>query len=108
MNIPTEIQTINGQDGTPAFVVLPYDLFMKRYVHNEQLIPQAVLSACINGDSAIKAWRQYFGFSQAVMAKKLGISQPAFAQLENAQKPRKESLAKVAAALKIQRAQLEI
>ena len=108
MNIPTEIQTINGSDGKPAFVVLPYDLFMKRYVHNDRLIPQSVLSACIDGDSAIKAWRQYFGFSQTAMAKKLGISQPAFAQLENAKKPRKQSLSKVAAVLKIQAEQFDI
>ena len=108
MNIPTEIQTINDSNGKPAFVVLPYDLFMKRYVHNDRLIPQAVLSACIDGDSAIKAWRQYFGFSQTAMAKKLGMSQPAFAQLENAKKPRKQSLGKVALALKIQVEQLDI
>ena len=108
MNMPTEIQTIHDGDGKPAFVVLPYDLFMRRYVHNDGLIPQSVLSARIDGDSAIKAWRQYFGLSQAVMAEKLGISQPAFAQLENAKRPRRQSMQKVATALKIGIEQLAI
>ena len=74
MNALTDIQTIKGADGQPAFVVVPYAEYMRRFAHEEGLIPHEVVSATVDGASPMKAWREYLGLTQASVAERLGVS----------------------------------
>lgn len=71
-------------------------------------IPHAVVSAEVDGASATKAWREYLRLTQAEVAARMGVTQAAFAQMEAAKRPRKATLQKVADALGLELAQLEV
>lgn len=107
MNALTDIQTIKGADGAPAFVVVPYAEFVRRFASAEALIPHEVVSATVDGASPMKAWREYLGLTQADVAARLGISQAAYAQTEAAQRPRMSTKERVAAALSISIEQID-
>jgi predicted transcriptional regulator len=107
MNILTDIQTIKGPDGTPAFVVVPYAEFMRRFANAEGLIPHEVISATVDGASPMKAWREYLRLTQAEVAERMGVTQAAYAQTEAAARPRKATVARVAAALRLTVEQLD-
>jgi len=107
MNAPTKIQMINGPDGKPAFVVLPYDEFIRVYQKEKNLIPNAVVSATVDGATPVRAWREHLRLTQAEMADRLDISQPAYAKQENSDSLRRTSLEKIAAALGISLEQLD-
>lgn len=100
MNARIDFQTILGADGAPVFVVLPYAEF-QRLTGGATVgaIPHAVVSAEVDGASAIKAWREHLRLTQAEVAARLGVTQAAFAQTEAAARPRKVTLQKVADAL---------
>lgn len=106
-NALTDIQTIKGPDGTPAYVVVPYAEFMQRFAGADGLIPHEVVSATVDGASPMKAWREHLRLTQAEVAARMGISQAAYAQTEAAKHPRKTTLARVAAALHIALEQLD-
>lgn len=107
MNALTEIQTINGPDGAPAFVVMPYAEFMLRFASEKGLIPHEVVSATVDGASPMKAWREHLRLTQAEVAARMGVSQAAYAQTEAAARPRKATVARVAAALRVTVEQLD-
>ena len=107
MNAFTDIQTIKGPDGEPAFVVVPYHEFMRRFAQEESLIPHTVVSATVDGASPMKAWREYLRLTQAEVAARMGVTQSAYAQIESAARPRKASIARVAAAFHITLEQLD-
>jgi predicted transcriptional regulator len=108
MNGPTNIQVINGLDGKPAFVVIPYgDYIAERNVERE-LIPHDVVSRTVDGATPVRAWREHLGLTQAEVAKRLGISQSAYAQQEVSERLRKVSREKIAAALGITQEQLDL
>lgn len=107
MNAPTNIQIINGPDGTPAFVVIPYAEYIADRAEGRELIPHAVIERTVEGASPVRAWREHLGLTQADVAKRLGISQPAYAQQENSETLRQVSREKIAAALGILPAQLD-
>jgi DNA-binding XRE family transcriptional regulator len=93
MNRPIDYQIIE-QNGKPAFAVMPYDDFIA--LLNEQgedtYLPDDIVRMNIPDDivrmnilegmSLPRAWREYKGLTQAQVATKLGISQPAMAQME--------------------------
>ena len=56
----------------------------------------------------ILTWREYLNLTQAELAEKMGISQAAYSQMEAAKKPRKETLKKIAKAMNIELAQLDV
>lgn len=109
MNARTEFQTILGADGRPAFVVMPYDAFCKmRGGFTPGTVPNEVVGMAFDGGmSPVKAWREYLRLTQAEVAARVGVTQAAFAQMEAAKRPRKATLAKVAAALGIEVEQLD-
>jgi len=107
MNAPTNIQMINGPDGKPAFVVLPYDEYMRLYESENELIPNEVVSATVDGATPVRAWREYLKLTQAEVAARLRISQPSYAKQENSDKLRPASVTKIAAALGITTTQLD-
>lgn len=107
MNAPTNVQIINGPDGMPAFVVIPYAQYVKDHPV-EDLVPNEVVGYMVKeGLTPIAAWRKHLGLSQAEMAERIGISQSAYAQQEQAAKPRKATRSKVAAAFGISDTLLE-
>src|SRR3546814_9498998 len=106
LNAPTNIQVINGPDGTPAFVVIPYDEYMASRTLGDGLIPHDVISRTVDGATPARAWREHFGFTQSEIAVRMGISQSAYAQQENSERLRKTSIEKIAEALGITTAQL--
>ncbi|WP_175672192.1 helix-turn-helix domain-containing protein [Burkholderia ambifaria] len=108
MNARTNIQIINGPDGAPAFVVIPYAEYMARRDEERDLIPHAVVSATVDGATPLRAWREYLGLTQAEVATRLGISQSAYAQQESSEKLRKSTREEIAAALGITDAQLDV
>lgn len=108
MNAPTHIQIINGPNGAPAFVVIPYDDYIASQTKGEGLIPHSVISSTIDGATPVRAWREYLGLTQADMAARLGVSQSAYAQQENSERLRRTSLERIAVALGISTEQLDI
>jgi len=107
MNAPTDIQIINGPDGKPAFVVIPYEQYVTQHCTGD-LIPHDVVSRIVDGATPIRAWREHLDLTQDEVAKRLGISQPAYAQQETVSKPRKATREKIAAAFGINADQLEV
>lgn len=103
-----EFQVIVGQDGKPAFVVVPCDQFRRMQGGFTQgTVPNEVVNLCFElGVSAMAAWREHFGLTQAEVADRIGITQAAYAQMERAKQPRKARLEKVAAALGLEVDQL--
>ena len=107
MNAFADIQTIKGPDGEPVFVVVPYHEFMRRFAQEDSLIPHVVVSSTVDGASPMKAWREYLRLTQAEVAARMGVTRAAYAQVESTARPRKASIARVAAAFRITSEQLD-
>lgn len=102
MNTHTNVQIINGIDGNPAFVVIPYADYLKEHAAETTAIPNEVVGAVIKQDiTPIKAWREYLHLSITELATRLGISEAEYTQIENQEKPNKTMLKKIASALNI-------
>ena len=104
---------IISQDGKPAFAVIRWQDYQalirnqKEPDKSDVWFPNEVVKANVRGASLIKAWREYFKLTQAELASKVGMKQPALARLESGGgKPRKETLSKLADALGIDVEQL--
>ncbi len=102
MKTPTNVQYIE-QNGKPAFVVIPYDEYIKLLPTEKDSIPHEVVGLIINkGMNLVKAWRTYLGITQSEIAKKAGISQAALSQMENTDNPlRTATLEKLATAMNL-------
>lgn len=108
MNAPTDVQIINDADGRPAFVVIPYADYVRNHPLDD-LIPNEVVSYMVKQElTAIGAWRRHLGLSQQEVADRIGISQSAYAQQEQASRPRKETRLKIANAFGIAPALLDL
>ena len=96
-------QTILDSNGNPAFVVVPYAEFVKLPgVVRPGMIPNEVVGKRIMDEvSMLAAWREYLMLTQEEMAKRMGITQAGYAQIEAAKRPRKATLEKAAAAMGI-------
>jgi predicted transcriptional regulator len=102
-------QTIMGADGSPAFVVVPYTDFVKKYSNHNGLIPNEIAGKVLKDNvSIVRAWREYLGITQAALAEKMGVSQAAIAQFEGKASLRMASRRKIAKALNISDAQLDV
>jgi len=109
MNAPTNIQILKDAKGKPAFVVIPYPEYMSLTKQNASTIPNAVVNKVINKDmTPIRAWREHLGLTQTEVARRLGISQSAYAQQEAKEPVRKATREKIAAALGIAAEQLAV
>ena len=109
MNAHINFQTLLGEDGKPAFVVVPYNEFRRMTGgFTPGTIPNAVVGMVFDGPmSATKAWREYLRLTQAEVAARMGITQAAYAQMESAKRPRKVTLQKVADAMGLTLEQLD-
>src|SRR4030042_4177957 len=88
MNKPTDIQTLM-QDGKPAFVVIPFDEYVRlfpkapRRVPQGDAIPHEVVGLTVKkGYTLVRAWREYLRLTQAEVARTMGISPAALSQME--------------------------
>ena len=112
MSAHTDIQIIK-QNGRPAFVVVPYDEYVKTkrpfIPADGESVPHEVIGMTIkNGYSLIRAWREYLGMTQTEVASRMGITQPALSQIESGEKKvRKGTIAKLSVALGISIGQLQ-
>ncbi len=112
MSEHTDPQIIT-KDGKPAFAVIPWNEYQKLLRNQAEIdeadvwFPNEVVKANVRGDCLVKAWREYFGLTQAALADKAGIKQSALARMENSDAtPRKTTLAKLAKAMDISIGQL--
>ena len=73
-------------------------------------IPQAVVEAhVLRAVPVIRAWREHLGITQGALAERMGVSQAAVAKLEKpGAKSRRTTLERVATALGISVAQLDV
>ena len=108
MKALTNYQMINGADGKPAFVVMPYADFIKiPGAITPGTIPNAVVGKRLMEEvSMLQAWREYLMLTQSEMAERMGITQAGYAQIESAKRPRKATLEKAALAMGISLEQL--
>ena len=115
MKTPTNYQKIEYQ-GQPAFVLVPWKDFerIRPLLDGEKThaagIPQAVVEAhVLRAVPIIRAWREHMGITQGELAGRMGVSQTAVAKLEKpGAKPRRTTLERVATALGISVAQLDV
>lgn len=102
MNAFSDVQIINGPNGEPVYVVIPYETYMQTRSRQSDRVPhQVVGSIAEKGWTAARAWREYLGLTQQEVAERIGISQPAYAQQEAGLRPRKATRERIAAALGI-------
>jgi DNA-binding XRE family transcriptional regulator len=105
MSAPTDIQIIT-YNGHPAFVVIPYDEYIKAFpgepwIPGNDLIPHEVVGMVVKkGFTLVRAWREYLGLTQKEVADKMGVSQAALSQMESGEKKlRKVTLEKLSMAM---------
>ncbi|MFP7755558.1 helix-turn-helix domain-containing protein [Thermodesulfobacteriota bacterium B35] len=110
MSAHIEPQVIK-HNGRPVFAVLPWDEY-KRLVSmacddDDVFFPNDVVKANSSGMCLVRAWREHFGMTQAELARKAGMSQPALARIEKgAGTPRMSTLSRLADAMGIDVRQL--
>lgn len=76
-------------------------------INLQNAIPSEVVSLIFdNGFTPARAWREYLQLTQEECARKLGISQATYSQLETSNNPRKTTRNKLATALGINPEQL--
>lgn len=115
MKAHTDYQTIDIH-GKPVFVLVPWEEFkrVRPLLEGDKAratgIPQEVVEAHVLNDvPMIRAWREHIGITQGELTARMGVSQAAVAKLEKTDaKPRGVTLKKVAEALGISAAQLDL
>ena len=109
MGTLTNVQIIK-KDGKPAFAVIPYEDYLSLLPKDENAtVPHEVVGLVIKkGMNLVKAWRTHLGLTQKEVAKKAGISQAAFSQMEKSTNElRTITLEKLARAMGISVEQLQ-
>lgn len=111
MNAPTEHQIIKAPDGTPQYAIVPWDEYQEAFggrSDEEVTIPHEVVVLEYELDcSLIRAWREHLKLTQAEVARRLGITRPAYAQMEaKGTKPRVSTLKRIAEAIGVEWEQL--
>ena len=108
MKTHTNIQYIE-QNGKPAFVVIPYEDYIKLLPDEEVTIPHEVVALVVKKEmNLVKAWRTYLGLTQSQVALKAGITQAALSQMEKKENTlRSRSLEKLAEAMNLSVDQLK-
>ncbi|MBF0199517.1 MAG: helix-turn-helix transcriptional regulator [Planctomycetes bacterium] len=95
------------KNGRHEYAIISYDDFVRAF-RPEPTIPHEVITHSVsNGGNLIKAWRKHLGINQKEMAKRMKTTQSAYSQIENGN-PSHSTLKKVAKAMKIDVAQLDL
>ena len=106
-----QILTHNGK---PAFAVVPYAEYLRLMERTgtrpdeEVTLPHEVVKmSTLGGLSLIRAWREHLGLTQEEVARRMGITQPAYAKLEGGKtQPRIATCKRLAAAMGVEWEQL--
>ena len=101
-------------DGKPAFAVIPYVEYLqlmkgsKGRTDEEVTLPHEVVKmSALGGFSLIRAWREHLGLTQEEVARRMGITQPAYAKIESGKtRPRMATCKRLATAMGIEWEQL--
>ncbi len=105
------VQILRDAKGNPAFAVIPfadYQALKLGKPRSEATIPNHVVNLALDKDiSAARAWREYLELTQTQVAKRMGITQSAYAQLEAKKISRQSTRKKIAEALGIEAEQLD-
>jgi predicted DNA-binding protein (UPF0251 family) len=105
------IQILRDSGGHPVYVVMPfadYQALKLNKPKSEATIPNHVVNLALDREiSAARAWREYLELTQSQVAKRMGITQSAYAQLEARKISRKSTREKIAVALGIEAEQLD-
>ena len=100
MNAHTNNHTVIYQDDAPVFVVVPYADYKKMTQDDDIAIPNEVVQIVLRKDcNLVGAWRRFRKLTQAELAAKMGVTQSAISQLEQADNPRSHTLQLAAKAL---------
>ncbi len=82
MNAPTiDPQIITGPDGTPQFVVLPYDAYMESQEKSDDEVTypaEVARLSLLEEKGLVRAWREYLGLTQDDVAQRMGVSQSTY------------------------------
>lgn len=110
MNEPIKTQTINNEEGTPLFVVILYQDYLRWREKAENLIPHEVIHLMVQKQFLpIRAWREHLKLTLTEIAERIGITEIELIQMEAGEiKLRKNTLRKVADALNISLEQLNV
>jgi len=99
------------KDGKPLYVLVPYEeyLGLTHYKEEKVYIPHEVVEKhLLEEKSLVRDWREYKGLSQGEMAKRMGISQAAYSQMERSgSRLREATRERIAGAMEIASKQLE-
>ena len=105
MSKPIEYQIIRDRHGRPEFVLVPYEDYVSE--KEEANIPHEVVGLSVRkGYTMIRAWRKYLGMTQLEVAKRMSITQPAYAQLEQSTTLKADTQRRIANALGLKVSQL--
>ena len=113
MNTPTNHQILT-HNGKPAFAVIPYAEYLRLVERtgarpdDEVTLPHEVVKmSTLGGMSLIRAWREHLGLTQGEVARRMGITQPAYAKLEGGKtQPRIATCKRLATAMGVEWEQL--
>lgn len=96
-------------NGAVTHVLVPVDEYEALIAGTEKTgwtrIPAAVAEMALDV-SPLRAWREYKRMTQQQMAERMGISRPAYTQMEQSEKPHRATLEKAAEIFGIDVAQL--
>lgn len=90
-------EQIITHNGVPTFVVVPYEAYQELKKQKatdwwgEDTPHEVVGSVEIDGLSPIKAWRLFLKLTQQQVADRVNMKQSAYARIENAKNPPKQS-----------------
>jgi len=116
MSALTKDVQILESNGLPTFAVIPFPQYQQicRKIEEHELelkadeVPHDVVKLSLGkGFSPAKAWRVYLRLTQVEAAERLGITQGALSQIENADSLKKETVDKLAAAYELYPEQLD-
>lgn len=98
--------------GKATHVIIPIDDYWATFARPDEapkgytFIPLEVSERVLEGMSPLQAWRRNKNLTQGQMAERMGVSRPAYAQMEKTDSPRTVTLQKAASALGIEADQL--
>jgi ribosome-binding protein aMBF1 (putative translation factor) len=103
MDAHTDVQIIH-QDGKPAFAVLPiaqYQALVNPEGEKRATLPHEVVKMNLqDGDSLLRAWRRWLGWSQSELARRAGVTQAQVARFETGKGiPRADTLLRLSNAM---------
>lgn len=108
-NIPYPVISENGK---ATHVVMPIDEYLTVFGRPDvpprgyTFVPNEVGEAVGEGVSPLRAWREHLRLTQDDVAQRMGVTRPAYTQMEQSEKPHRATLEKAAAAFGIEFSQL--